>query len=159
MAAEGLDEEVQDPTSGIAKILQHEVTVVALVKIEGSFQMMSFKVPMPCSSLGRATSEGYWLATQLVEEALGLDEVREPYWRRHNYVCTDREGAQGKARRAQVNEWASRSKKIDCTITPCDVHIKNDNRESSFAPLASISTNVRQCASMLSFSNHSHFLK
>ena len=61
-ALEGLFTEECDRNDGVAKILQYEVTIVALTKVRSSYRLWSWCVPTPTQTLGRGTAECYVLS-------------------------------------------------------------------------------------------------
>ena len=139
---------------GVSKIVQTEVTVVCLVVVGNDWRMFSWRPPLPNQSLGRTTAECYFQTIVAWFEALDLSEIEKAFCRRHVLYCTDREGAQAKGQRCHSRAREAKDENTATTITPCDVHIKNSNREQAFLPEDQTTTRIKQCILSMNFSNH-----
>ena len=90
----------------------------------------------------------------LLELSLALKEVETEFMRRHDYHCTDREGAVAKARRGKIQSDTIRNEKHTATEMYCDIHVKNEDRQDAFSAQSDITTKVREAVRSISQMNH-----
>jgi len=140
--------------AGVAKILQTEFHVCALTKVDSHYSLYSWSPPVPLQSLGRGTGECYFQAGVAQQLSLAVDDHAKSFERRADFYCSDREGAQAKARRGLVQTQKAMNPNSSATVTNCDVHIKCSNRESACASQSDVISKIKQAVLSMNFANH-----